>query len=589
MICGPGLRWLLASIVLVTIVSSVLLGFQHLFVPEYLFGPAGPLLKNALADATAPFESGGAVSRLEVRQAETGSVTVQDATLENSPGAALALTGVPSRLRLEPSMPTTAMFPFTAATTTSSSGSKPPLVQDCEYRGLAKHLNSFPGWHAWRDPSNITVASYEQFVHYLTPWVVAPLVPPEGEPRTIEELLALRPPQPQIQCNSTEFHNVFSGRRLQSPAPIVDIIPFGYDLALLELRLLEAYEVVDLFVVSEADATHRGSRKPHFFDAAKDQPRFAHFRDKILHIVREVPDSFRLHPSHWSRETRMRGFPLACLSALLDSNVSFCAAGAASRSAVVDLLGRCGLERSEGGAIRYTTGTLNPLTAALCTLQRRLPEVLVMQNDEDEISLRKTLWHLKHCKRRSDAFPIYVPNVLHKGNLRWVQALNNGGCVKSPVLDRAPEISRHVWRPGPMAHSLDIITHKRMQTWNRVDDDGTTFMRRPQSCLIPHLGAAAGFHMSSVAELGQVFMKKGSVVEAGIEDVKELLKPELVNRGVKGDISSATLIGLIPCPSSVHRPVAWLPAAAQEVIKAGWPWAVRAAPGSFCFISGERL
>ena len=46
------------------------------------------------------------------------------------------------------------------------------------------------------------------------------------------------------------------------PATIIDFVPFGYDVDLLEIRLLENYDAVDVFVIYETMFTQRGIRKP---------------------------------------------------------------------------------------------------------------------------------------------------------------------------------------------------------------------------------------------------------------------------------------------------------------------------------------
>ena len=44
----------------------------------------------------------------------------------------------------------------------------------------------------------------------------------------------------------------------QPPRRIIDVVPFSYELDVLELRLHELNATVDLFVVVEAPITHRG-------------------------------------------------------------------------------------------------------------------------------------------------------------------------------------------------------------------------------------------------------------------------------------------------------------------------------------------
>ena len=53
------------------------------------------------------------------------------------------------------------------------------------------------------------------------------------------------------------YSGVLTGQLRAQRAPLVDFVPVGYDLDLLEVRLLELYEVVDLFVLYEAPFTHK--------------------------------------------------------------------------------------------------------------------------------------------------------------------------------------------------------------------------------------------------------------------------------------------------------------------------------------------
>lgn len=63
---------------------------------------------------------------------------------------------------------------------------------------------------------------------------------------------------------------------------VYDCFTFFNELDLLEIRLNELYEVVDFFVIVEANFTHQGKGKPYFFE--ENQNRFSQFLDKIIHI-----------------------------------------------------------------------------------------------------------------------------------------------------------------------------------------------------------------------------------------------------------------------------------------------------------------
>jgi beta-1,4-mannosyl-glycoprotein beta-1,4-N-acetylglucosaminyltransferase len=62
---------------------------------------------------------------------------------------------------------------------------------------------------------------------------------------------------------------------------IIDSVIFYNELELLEFRLRMLYDVVDYFVVVEADKTFAGDDKPFYFEASRDRFRWA--EDKIVH------------------------------------------------------------------------------------------------------------------------------------------------------------------------------------------------------------------------------------------------------------------------------------------------------------------
>ena len=67
--------------------------------------------------------------------------------------------------------------------------------------------------------------------------------------------------------------------------PVIDFVPFGYDLDLFEIRMLESYDVVDVFVVYESPFTQRGVPKPLYFNESLATGRWDRFKDKIVHFI----------------------------------------------------------------------------------------------------------------------------------------------------------------------------------------------------------------------------------------------------------------------------------------------------------------
>jgi beta-1,4-mannosyl-glycoprotein beta-1,4-N-acetylglucosaminyltransferase len=66
---------------------------------------------------------------------------------------------------------------------------------------------------------------------------------------------------------------------------IYDCFPFFNEMDLLEIRLNELNDVVDYFVVVEAERTHQNQEKELYFSKSINDDRFIKFKDKIIHVV----------------------------------------------------------------------------------------------------------------------------------------------------------------------------------------------------------------------------------------------------------------------------------------------------------------
>lgn len=70
---------------------------------------------------------------------------------------------------------------------------------------------------------------------------------------------------------------------------VFDTFPFFNELEILELRLMELDEVVDYFVIAEANRTHNGTPKEFIFENNKD--RFKKWMEKIIYVkIEDMPD-----------------------------------------------------------------------------------------------------------------------------------------------------------------------------------------------------------------------------------------------------------------------------------------------------------
>jgi beta-1,4-mannosyl-glycoprotein beta-1,4-N-acetylglucosaminyltransferase len=88
-----------------------------------------------------------------------------------------------------------------------------------------------------------------------------------------------------------------------SKPKIFDCFPFFNELELLELRLMELYDFVDYFVISEANKTHVGNPKDFIFEKNKDK--FKKYLKKIIYVkVTDLPSPTKDNP--WLAENFQR-------------------------------------------------------------------------------------------------------------------------------------------------------------------------------------------------------------------------------------------------------------------------------------------
>ena len=82
---------------------------------------------------------------------------------------------------------------------------------------------------------------------------------------------------------------------------VYDCFPFFNELDILEIRLQELWDVVDVFVLAESNQSHSGKPKEYIFENNKD--RFAKYMSKIRRVaVDDMPDT----PDSWVRERYQR-------------------------------------------------------------------------------------------------------------------------------------------------------------------------------------------------------------------------------------------------------------------------------------------
>jgi hypothetical protein len=79
------------------------------------------------------------------------------------------------------------------------------------------------------------------------------------------------------------------------PARICEVVPFAFELDLLELRLAELHDVIDQFVVAEAPRGFGGVRKPLYLQ--RNGVRYARFQSQLTPVEIQVEGFERLYPT----------------------------------------------------------------------------------------------------------------------------------------------------------------------------------------------------------------------------------------------------------------------------------------------------
>lgn len=101
---------------------------------------------------------------------------------------------------------------------------------------------------------------------------------------------------------------------------VIDCFTFYNELEILELRLSELYDVVDKFILVEAEKTHKGEDKGFIFEENKE--RFEKWMNKIIHVKVYYPSNIN---DAWGREKFQRNsfMPTLYSLGLSDKDVIF--------------------------------------------------------------------------------------------------------------------------------------------------------------------------------------------------------------------------------------------------------------------------
>jgi hypothetical protein len=306
---------------------------------------------------------------------------------------------------------------------------------------------------------------YEKFVAVLYPWIIADTPVPV---KTVSRTDYLN----NLQCNNPLYSNSLTGAKVTEPKILVDFVPFGYDVDLLHVRLHEAFNAVDAFVIFESTRTQSALNKPLYFSAVKDSSRFKPYSDKIIYVNATDKDLEQIINQVRNAKTpKFDGGKWALEFAM--------------RTEMIRLF----------KAIPHGQNKLKD------KIMGNIGNVWGIQNDADELPSGKALFHFKHCSMKGGIKAVYLPCLSFKKNLHWLQTTSDMICFNG-VNESAADIKRYMWRGAPYLWPLsDMLNDGSTLRYNKYKLDPCT----------KHLGIGASIHLSSIADPVSYWLKKGYV------------------------------------------------------------------------------
>ena len=392
-------------------------------------------------------------------------------------------------------------------------------------------------------------------MRWLAPWILAE--PQHRLPDHAEQRFA--PPN----CEDTRFNEVFTGSLRKQPRTIVDFVPFGYDLDMLEIRLLESWHAVDLFVVYEQTVTHQGLSKVLYFNSSLASGRWDKFMPKILHVIGT--------PSRISEAVQATPY-----LQLLRAKCARCLQDRAMHFFPVHMM---------------KTST-HPLVAVL----RNTPDALALQNDEDEMVSGHVLHHLRHCEAKAMP-PFYAPASSYRNSLDWMMVRSKGAdvaqrFVQQRLVPNGTMIGMFLSTLGPTIYSLSTALKMNGTPRMPTSRGGSDLYHG-----MPHLGPGAAIHLSAVAEPLRAWLRRGSaIVDLGqqgwttavpwdvlVATLHRNATPEFLRQSMKPQCSrpGTGLRGMSVSGSMVH--VSTLDDATRAMLDETFPFAVRTFPERYPF------
>lgn len=352
----------------------------------------------------------------------------------------------------------------------------------------------------------------------------------------------IAPPDVSINCSNVNYATALTGQLDNANKTIIDMVLFGFDVELLEIRLLEYYDLVDKFLVVEQTTNLKGVPKPKLLVPHLLKGRLARFQGKIDYLPLNMShiDVQTINNDSWTIERHLR-----------------------------DLTGEYVKKnyRNSGGGDSSTGNN----------------DVFVIQNDGDEIPSRTAMAHFQRCELQNKEEEVRFPAFSLKRNAAWVQKT---GRMDFFGLLRTSPLGKYIWAPGPAIIPLS--------SFHPID-----FRQHPHKpCR--HMGLGSANHFSDPSHPVSNFVKKFSTSDSTTrweESTKQFWDKAKLGQLSYFDIRSLNFMCHRSTGSYPWISLETLDEASQQTVVASLPWVLRL-PGSkrygwlyheFDFVHEERL
>jgi hypothetical protein len=291
--------------------------------------------------------------------------------------------------------------------------------------------------------------------------------------RPYPPLPAYERPRVAINCRNPIYTHALTGRRDAQHKIIIDLALFGYDVDLLELRLLEYGDLVHQVVVPEQNLNFKGVTKPYLIPTLVEG-RLAPFSHMIDHHAQDVLELQRVVQENAMRQDNPDAYEITWKIPTA----------------------------MRVQALRYIQQRYGPLD------QNRSQAVYVIQNDGDEMIERDAMAHFGACELRAPATKVFFPGVAYKRNAAWLMETKDYRKRNRLPLNGPQRhykaLRKFVWQLGPVVQRLRDRTEEGLRAWPRP--------RPPKG--ERSMGIGASNHLSNPAHPILDFMKHISTVDA---------------------------------------------------------------------------